>query len=44
MTVINFYMTVVQNKKDNQRETIIKEIAVWALFFGVAYLLSRGIS
>jgi len=44
MTVINFYMTAVQNKKDNQRETIIIEIAVWALFFGVAYMLSSLIS
>lgn len=35
-------MTTAENKKDNQNKTIIVEMILWALFFGVVYLLTKG--
>ena len=43
MTVISFDMIAVQNKKDNQRETIIIEIAMRAIIIGVVYTLKTNI-
>jgi hypothetical protein len=37
-------MAAMKNQKDNQRETLIVEIAMWTLFCGVIYVLSKGVS
>jgi hypothetical protein len=41
--IINLRVTPVASKKDNQRETIILEIFLWALFLGLVYLIIKGV-
>lgn len=37
-------MTAVQNNKDNQRDTIILDIALWMLIYGAVYVLSKVVT
>jgi hypothetical protein len=44
MTVINLSYGSMKKQKDNQRETLTVELAMWTLFCGVIYVLFKGVS